>query len=86
METFAVEKCIVLSRSPRAWKGHAVRADFQDVWIFIPVGRRLVARRANEGSAHKDVIESCIAEGKLVPVEIAVSRKCRPSVGHAAST
>ena len=41
-------------------------------YVHLSAGDLLREERAKESSAHKDVIESCIKEGKLVPVEITV--------------
>ena len=41
-------------------------------YAHLSTGDLLREERAKESSAHKDVIESCIAEGKLVPVEVVV--------------
>ena len=52
---------------------HAGRADSETFgYVHLSAGDLLREERAKEGSAHKDVIESCIKEGKLVPVEITV--------------
>ena len=41
-------------------------------YVHLSAGDLLREERAKEGSAHKETIDSYIAEGKLVPVEITV--------------
>merc|ERR1719174_1207599 len=58
---------------PRVRLRHAGRADSETFgYVHLSAGDLLREEKAKEGSALKDVIESCIAEGKLVPEEIIV--------------
>ena len=58
---------------PGSGKGtQCVRISETFGYVHLSAGDLLREERAKESSAHKDVIESCIKEGKLVPVEITV--------------